>query len=135
MAEPLGGSCLCGAVRYELRGTPRLMYHCHCGTCRKANGASVATNLMLGVDDFVIVAGQDRLTAFESSPNKHRHFCSACGSPIYSQSAATPDVVSLRIGTLDGDPGVRPAAHIWVDSRAPWDDVCDGLPQLPRGFG
>jgi hypothetical protein len=128
------GSCLCGAVRYEIRGDPALMYHCHCGTCRKANGSSFATNLIVPADDFVVTAGRERLTAFESSPAKHRFFCSACGSPIYSHAAATQHIVSVRCGTLDGDPGVRPAVHAYVATRAPWFEITDAIPQKPASF-
>jgi hypothetical protein len=128
------GSCLCGAVRYELRGDPALMYYCHCGTCRKANGSSFATNLIVPADDFTITAGRERLTAFESSPAKHRYFCSACGSPIYSHAEATKHIVSVRCGTLDGDPGVRPAVHTYVATRAPWFEITDAIPQKPASF-
>ena len=127
----LQGSCLCGTVRYEIRGTPRAMYHCHCSTCRKANGASFATNLAVATGDFAIVAGEEALTAFESSPAKHRYFCGRCGSPIYSHAQRTKHMVSVRGGTLDGDPGLRPVAHGYTASKAPWTEICDGLPQKP----
>ena len=130
----LRGSCLCGRVAYQIRGAPKLMYHCHCGTCRKANGASLATNLIVAAEDFAIVSGAESLSAFESSPRKNRYFCSRCASPIYSQAEATPQIVSVRSGTLDGDPGLRPSLHTHVASRAPWDEICDGLPQRPGGL-
>ena len=130
----LGGSCLCGAVRYEIHRAPRGMYHCHCATCRKASGASYATNLIVDADAFEVVAGRDRLASFESSPAKRRWFFSGCGSPIYSHAEATRAIVSVRAGTLDGDPGLRPAAHAWVASKAPWTELCDDLPQRPAGL-
>ena len=130
----LRGSCLCGTVAYEIRGEPLLMYYCHCGTCRKATASSFATNLAVRTGDFAIVTGRDALTGFESSPNKHRYFCSHCGSPIYSHAEATKDIVSVRAGTLDGDPGVRPAIHGYVASKAPWFEILDGLPQKPGNF-
>jgi len=130
----LTGSCLCGAVRYELRGDPMMMYYCHCGTCQKATGTAFATNVLVRADDFVVVAGHDALSAFESSPGKRRHFCSRCGSPIYSQAEPTKHVVSVRCGTLESDPVVRPAAHSWVASKAPWFEICDALPQTPGSF-
>ena len=130
----LRGSCLCGKVRYEIRGTPLAMYHCHCGTCRKANGSSLATNLVVAADEFVVTAGRESLTAFESSPAKHRHFCAACGSPIYSQAERTRHIVSVRGGTLDDDPVVRPSIHAYVSSKAPWFAIGDDLPQVPEGL-
>ena len=130
----LRGSCLCGTVAYEIRAAPLIMYYCHCGTCRKATGSSFATNIAVSTKDFAIVSGREALAAFESSPNKHRYFCSRCGSPIYSHGEATKDIVSVRCGTLDGDPGVRPGIHGYVASKAPWYEITDGLPQKPGNF-
>src|SRR5215470_9715186 len=101
----VNGSCLCGTVRYVLNGAS-LMYHCHCGTCRKANGTAFATNLLAPAEAFEITSGRELLARFESSPKKFRYFCSGCGSPIYSQAEATSGVVSIRAGTLDSDPGM-----------------------------
>jgi hypothetical protein len=130
----LRGSCLCGKVRYEIHGDPWFMYHCHCATCRRANGSSFATNIIVAATDFVLLAGRDALGAYESSPNKLRHFCSACGSPIYSQDEKTRGIVSVRCGTLETDPGIRPAMHAYVASKAPWFDICDDVPQKPEGI-
>jgi hypothetical protein len=130
----LHGSCLCGKIKYEIRGEPLIMYYCHCGTCRKATGSAFATNIAVRTEDLQIVAGRDALGAFESSPNKHRYFCSACGSPIYSHGEATRGIVSVRCGTLDEDPGVRPKVHGYVASKAPWHEIRDDLPQTPENF-
>lgn len=130
----LRGACLCGKVRYEVKGAPLAMYYCHCSTCRKANGSSFATNMMVRTNEFIIVSGKELLSAFESSPNKHRYFCSACGSPIYSHGEKTRHFVSVRCGTLDSDPGVRPSAHVYIASSVPWFQACDGLPQYQEAF-
>jgi hypothetical protein len=126
------GSCLCGKVVYELRGVPQTMYYCHCGMCRKATGSSFATNMLVGSDDFVITAGRSLVRAYESSPYEYRHFCSECGSPIYGEAAARPGVVSVRCGSLDGDPDVRPSSHIYVASKSPWITISDQLSQFPE---
>jgi len=130
----LRGACLCGKVRYELRGEPRVMYYCHCETCRKASGSSFATNMIALAEDFVLLSGRELLSAFESSPDKHRYFCSACGSPIYSQAKNTQKIVSVRCGTLDTDPILRPSTHAYAASKAPWYRICDELPQAPGAF-
>lgn len=123
LTDAMTGQCLCGEVRFEWAGPIRAMYHCHCKTCRQANGASFATNLILSARDFRVVTGATALVGYESSPGKKRHFCGRCGSPIYSQSQARPEWVSVRCGTLHSDPGVRPSFHAYVDSRAPWVDL------------
>jgi hypothetical protein len=131
----LMGRCLCGAVRYRIHGTPLVMYHCHCQQCRRASGASFATNLLVRSESFELVAGAEALTGFESSPGKRRHFCSRCGSPIFSAAEATPAIRSVRGGTLDGDPGVRPAGHFHVASKSAWFEISDDLPRKSGGLG
>jgi tRNA-Thr(GGU) m(6)t(6)A37 methyltransferase TsaA len=121
-------------VRYEIGGDPLGMYHCHCSQCRRASGASFATNMVVRSQDLEIVAGSDVLASFESSPGKRRRFCSRCGSPILSQTQSLPQLVSVRCGTLDGDPGVRPGAHLYAGSKAPWTEICDGIPQRDAGL-
>ncbi|MEQ1833217.1 MAG: GFA family protein, partial [Candidatus Eisenbacteria bacterium] len=86
--DMLRGSCLCGAVRYEIAADPLHMYYCHCATCQKATGTAFATNILVPADGFAVVAGRDRLGAFESSPDKRRYFCASCGSPIACSPAA-----------------------------------------------
>lgn len=126
----LTGACLCGAIQYEIDGRPRFMYQCYCGKCRAASGASFATNLIVDAGKFRITAGSERLAAYESSPQKFRHFCSSCGSPIYSRGEKTRQVVSVRAGTLKQDPGVRLAYHAFAGSKAPWVRIADEAPQF-----
>ena len=126
----LSGACLCGRVRYEIAARPRFMYRCYCGKCRAASGAAYVTNIIVDADSFRITAGKDSLAAFESSPNKYRHFCSGCGAPIYSQGDRTRHVVSVRCGTLRQDPGMRVAYHAFVGSKAPWVEIHDDRPQF-----
>ncbi len=125
------GSCLCGQVRYEIRGTPSDMYHCHCRMCRKATGTAFATNMHVASDDFVIVDGHEHVKPYRSSPDELRHFCSNCGSPVYSEAEHRRGILSIRCGLLDDDPGIRPARHIYVRFKAPWYEIRDGIPQLP----
>ena len=124
------GSCLGGTVKYEIDAVPLTMYHCHCGDCRHASGAGFATNIAVPTESLRIVAGRDALGAFESSPGKHRYVCRTCGSPIYSHGEKTKHMVSVRCGTLLDDPGVRPAFHAYVASKAPWTAICDEVPQF-----
>ena len=106
------------------------MYRCYCEKCRAASGAPFANNLIVDSARFHIGAGQRALAAFESSPGKHRYFCSRCGSPIYSHGEKTRHYVSVRCGTLKEDPGLRVAYHAFVASKAPWVEISDGQPQF-----
>jgi hypothetical protein len=124
------GSCLCGTVKYEVRGKIGAAIYCHCSLCRKATGTAFATNAPVAESDFVVVEGESALKAFDSSPGVHRFFCSNCGSAIISRRDAMPDVVRLRLGTLDTPLRAPPTAHYFVTSKAEWYEIRDDLPQL-----
>lgn len=128
----LTGSCACGKVRYELDG-PLLgpVSHCHCWQCRKHSGASFGTTSPVNAEAFRIVAGE--LASWESSPGVERFFARCCGSPIYKRIDAVPQVLGLRLGGLDADPGRAVESHIFVDSKVPWVTIADALPQRPGG--
>jgi hypothetical protein len=115
----LTGSCLCGGVRYEISGPLGPVALCHCSMCRKANGSAFASNAAVRADEFRLVTGDELVRAYESSPGKMRHFCGRCGSPLFARDPSLPDHVRIRLGSLDGDPGVRPSFHWLVDSKAP----------------
>ena len=127
------GSCLCGAVTYELRGELGPIVFCHCSRCRKAQGTAFGTNSPVKASEFHLLGGQDALKEFESSPGKHRVFCSHCGSPVYSRNTAIPGTLRLRIGLLDTPIAARPVAHIYASSHAEWEDILDALPQHEAG--
>ena len=123
------GSCLCGAVRYEVRGELGPILLCHCSRCRKTSGTAFAANSSVKTEDFHIVAGRDVLNEFESSPGVARVFCKECGSPIFSKRTAMPGIIRVRLGTLDTAIPSKPIAHIFVASKAEWDEIHDDLPQ------
>ena len=128
-AEKYAGSCLCGAVRYEIHGKIGGIMQCHCSKCRKANGTAYAANAPVARADFTFIAGEDALKKFASSAGTQRCFCGHCGSPIISIKAETPDFYRLRIGTLDTPLAQRPVCHIFTASKAEWEQIADDLPQ------
>ena len=124
------GSCLCGAVNYEIDGPLGDIIHCHCSRCRKVNGTAFATNSPVAEKDFRIVKGQESLRSFDTEAGTHRIFCSGCGSPIISKRDSIPGVVRVRIGTLDTPLDARSTAHMYVGSKAEWFEIHDNLPQF-----
>lgn len=123
------GGCLCNRVRFQITGPIRNIVQCHCSRCRKAQGSAFATNGIVAADQFQIIAGAEELSAYESSPGQSKFFCRHCGSPILSRNAARPDQVRVRLGTIESDIEERPMAHIFVTSKANWEDICGDLPQ------
>lgn len=123
------GGCLCGSVRFEIKGPIHNIVCCHCSQCRKAQGSAFATNGMVRTTDFNIISGADSLTGYESSPGQTKYFCKTCGSPILSKSESKPGHVRVRLGTIDSDIVERPMAHIFATSKASWEEIADDLPQ------
>jgi hypothetical protein len=126
----LSGSCLCGKIKYEINGALFEALNCHCSMCRRAHGAAFRSRARVRADDFRWIAGEDLLTFYESSPGNYRGFCRICGSPILTKFDSDRSVVSLPLGGLDGDPGIRPQCHVYVASKAPWFAITDALPQF-----
>jgi hypothetical protein len=132
----LHGSCLCGAVRYELTEPPVWAHACHCSRCRKTSGAAYAPNLFVPLAALCWVTGEAELRRFEP-PDAERFthvFCGRCGSTLPFEN---PDrgLAGVPMGTLDVDPGYALRAHIFVDSKAAWETIADGLPQHPDKLG
>lgn len=123
------GSCLCGGIRYQINGAFGRVVNCHCSICRKATGAAFRTRAAIPATAFRWLSGEDLLSRYDSSPGETRTFCRVCGSTLPTFFRDRPNELGLPLGTLDDDPGVRPSAHVWVDSKAPWWDITDALPQ------
>jgi hypothetical protein len=126
------GSCLCGRVHYEIRGELGAGFFCHCSRCRKAGGSAFASNVLVAAADFVVTAGEASLKHFSTAEGSHRVFCEHCGSPIYSRRDQMPEIVRVRMGSLDTPVEQGPGAHIFVASKAPWLAIHDPLPQYPE---
>jgi hypothetical protein len=130
----LEGGCHCGAVRYESHGRALRSVNCHCPDCRKVSGATYASVLVVESSGFQVTAGEADIVPYHSSPGKSRCFCRRCGSHVFARMDSRPEIVLIRAGSLDGDPGMRPQVHIWVKAKAPWDEILDDLPQFEEGL-
>ncbi|MFM2481701.1 GFA family protein [Celerinatantimonas sp. YJH-8] len=125
----LKGSCLCHSIQYEISGELGSPVMCHCSKCRKANGSAFAVNAVVKSNEFKITSGTAFISEFESTPGVFRLFCKKCGSPLVSRRPSQPEILRLRIGTLDTPIQLKPTAHIFVGSKAEWDEIHDELPQ------
>lgn len=124
----LNGSCLCGGVRYQIRGPLEAMACCHCVQCRKASGAEFATNASVATSRFQLLAGKDLLKEFESSPGQARIFCGQCGSPIMKRFADKPERVRIRLGCLDSELHQRPLARAFLSEKLCFTEIRDDIP-------
>lgn len=134
---PTQGSCLCGAVRYEVDGPFNTMVHCHCSMCRKHHGAMFATFVGAPLMGFRWLAGERSIQTYQSSEHGFRPFCRTCGS-VAPTLVQKMDLALLPAGNLEGSLDVKPQSHIFVGSKAPWYTITDALPQheeYPPEFG
>lgn len=123
----LRGSCLCGAVKYEVTGEPKRFVHRHCSRCRKATGTGHASNLFLQPGSLQWLAGNEMIRAFKVPEAKRftNVFCETCGSRLPRQAM---DAVIIPAGSLDGEAPMKPEGRIFYGSRASWSCGGDELP-------
>jgi len=131
------GQCLCGAVRYEVDGPFASMMNCHCSMCRKHHGAPFATYVSAPIGGFRWISGQESIRSYTTPSGGTRSFCPTCGAttPIF---LAEMGIVLCPAGSLDGDLGIKPQAHMFTGSKASWYEITDTLPQhleYPPEFG
>lgn len=120
------GSCLCGAVKFEVAGELRPPDACHCSMCRKQSGHVWASTDV--PRSALTIHGADRLTWFRSSEKVRRGFCATCGSALFWE-AIHKDIVGVAMGAFDGPTGTKLALHIFVADKGDYYDIADGLPQ------
>jgi hypothetical protein len=123
----LVGKCQCGAVRYRVAGAFLYAANCHCSRCRAATGSAFKAFAGIERAKLEITEGMDTLLVYgDDDLNDTR--CGACGSLLFSV-VRDGEYVHVAMGSLVDDPGIRPAEHIFVGSKAPWFEITDDLPQ------
>ena len=129
----LKGSCLCGAVKYQVTKLEPKMAHCHCTMCRKFHGAAFSTFGEALTENFTWLQGESYLKSFTAENGTTRQFCSQCGSSLtFASSTNTGSTVEFSLATLDTPILERPDAHIHCQSKADWYEITDELTQFQR---
>ena len=130
MVDAVRGSCLCGGVRFEVEPPFRRSSYCHCSRCRKHSGAGALVIGRVPRERFRLLAGEDLIRVYRPDGGAVKAFCSVCGSSLFGGTWPEGEV-SIRLGSLDDDPGVRPQYHSFVGWRVPWEELPDdGLPRF-----
>jgi len=127
-ARILNGSCYCGAVKYAVADRFRYAQNCHCSNCRRVTGSAFKPFAGIERHKLSIVAGGDQVMIYGEELGNNTH-CRACGSLLYSV-VREGEYVHVAMGTLIDAPSIRPSAHIFVGSKAPWFTITDDLPQF-----
>ena len=130
MTNRYAGSCLCGAVRFEIEGEFECFYLCHCEYCRKDTGSAHAANLFSSTAALKWVSGESKVSQFNLPATRHsKCFCGTCGSalPMMQMSG---QLLVVPAGSLNSEVRIRPNAHIFVSSKAAWDDALEQVPAV-----
>src|ERR671921_1084413 len=124
------GGCLCGAVRYEVRGPLRPVVDCHCTMCRRTSGHFAAFTATR--PEALVLIESEGLRWYRSSATARRGFCEICGSSVFWEPASG-DRVSIAAGTLDPPTGLETVIHVFVEDAGDYYTISDDLPQRADG--
>lgn len=127
------GGCLCGAIRFEARGTPTSSMLCHCNTCCRAAGAPVVAWLTFPGGSFSFVRGAP--AEYHSTAPVTRTFCPTCGTSLTYVHAERPSEIDVVTASLDDPAAFPPTHHSWTCDGVGWLRFGDRLPAFARGSG
>ncbi|GGH57716.1 GFA family protein [Frigidibacter albus] len=123
------GSCLCGAVRFEVAGDLAPADACHCTMCRKLSGHYFASTDV--PRDRLTVQGNDAVRWYQSSEKVRRGFCGTCGAQLFFDPPHR-DSIAVAMGAFEGATGTHLHLHIFVADKGDYYEIADGLPQNPQ---
>jgi hypothetical protein len=128
------GRCFCGAVEFEVKGTPAFQGYCHCTDCRGWLGAPVHAATLWPKDHFKVTRGNENITSYAKTPNSHRQSCKTCGGhfAVVHPGMGMVDVMASGIPTFS----FKPSLHIFYSEKM--ISMKDGLPKfakMPKEFG
>ena len=134
MSESLTGACGCGAVRFEVTAPFVSASYCHCTRCQRRTGTAASANARAEPGSVRVLEGEDELRTWAPEGGFEKIFCGRCGSALFSRPAGESEFVGVRLGALDGDPGVRPEWRQYTNYAVDWEPMPDdGLPRYPEG--
>jgi hypothetical protein len=116
-------------VRFEVTEPPLSAGYCHCTRCQRRTGSAASVSANIAPGSLRILAGDELVAEYRPPEGFLKVFCSACGGALWSRHPDDPGRISVRMGTFDSDPGVRPSYRQYVAYAAPWEPIPDdGLP-------
>ena len=129
--DNMTGGCMCGAVRYRISEKPVATALCHCNRCRPQSGSAFSTVIIIKRSTFKL---EGETTVFEdvgaSGLRVGRRSCARCGSPLTTESDATPDLMFVKVGGIDNNEWFKPQMELFATRRRPWVDPVPGIPQF-----
>lgn len=133
MTAPYTGSCSCGTVSVAIAGEPVAVRQCWCRQCQQIAGGGATNNALFNTPEVTVTGPLAAAEWTAASGNTLTHYrCASCGNPVYGQSSARPQFMTMRLGILDPGHGLAPQAVIWTDDAPPWAVIDPALPTFPN---
>lgn len=132
MDQQRTGGCLCGLIRYRLKGQPMASRLCWCRDCQHIAGNGTA-NAVFPSNALEVDGDPAHYTSAADSGNHvRRRFCANCGSHLFADNTGRPGFTVVRLGTLDDPSSITPEANIWVASAPRWACFGSGMASFDR---
>ena len=128
------GECMCGQVNFTVDRPLIGAALCYCKRCQRRTGTGVSATALTQPGSFSLTAGEELVASYEPGDGGfNKFFCRECGGHLYTSHPDNPEILAIRLGALNEDPGIRPMAHQFTAYAAPWFPVPDdGLPNFPE---
>ena len=133
----VAGSCLCGAIKYEVELISGKVFNCHCQFCRKAHGADYATVALAQGNTLKLTDESGTLKEYVNAKGGIRAFCGHCGTRLMNYASDKNIYLCVALSTVDTPVNEKPVAHVNVGSKASWCEPYQGIPShegLPEGI-
>lgn len=131
----LTGHCGCEAVRFEIDAPLVAAGYCHCTRCQRRTGCGASATARVALGSVRVVDGEELLESWAPPDGFAKVFCKACGSALFGQAPDSDEISLVRLGVIDGDPGIRPQGRQFVAYAAVWEPLPDdGLPRFDERF-
>jgi hypothetical protein len=128
---PHTGGCGCGTVRYEIGAPLVSAVYCHCTRCQRRTGSAAAASAYIEPGSLRLLSGEEHVRSWQPEGGWQKLFCGACGSALFTREPESGEIKSVRLGSFDRDPGIRPSVRQFVAYAAPWETIPDdGLPRF-----
>ena len=134
MTEFTGG-CLCGAIRYKVRGDLLRILNCHCDDCRRTTGSSFATIVFVDESDLAINQGTPKSFehANDNGATMSKQFCGDCGTQLFGKGSRSGSMIGVKVGTIDDASFVRPAIDLFVSRKLPFVRLSEETEHFDQG--
>ena len=116
------GSCLCSEIQFHLANRPLRLYQCHCSLCRKQSGAAASAATLVHKNQFAWQKGEELIHSYIKPTGFRSDFCSKCGTPV-PNIVGKSEYVWIPAGTLNTAEKFEIVAHLFIESKVPWDQA------------